>query len=156
MAAEPQRIKSISEFHQLANIARPEHPLISVINMENVKSWPGKLPSSRMLDFYTISLKRNCHGHFKYGQQQYDAQGGVFYFIAPGQVFSSPVKHEETKPLQTEGWGLFIHPDFLWNTPLAKKIKKYAYFDYAVNEALWPFQSSFPEYVAVCYVLSTL
>jgi len=30
-----------------------------------------------------------------------------------------------------------IHPDFLWNTPLAKAIKKYEYFDYAVHEALF-------------------
>jgi AraC-like DNA-binding protein len=30
-----------------------------------------------------------------------------------------------------------IHPDFLWNTPLAKSIRKYEYFDYAVNEALF-------------------
>lgn len=32
---------------------------------------------------------------------------------------------------------ILIHPDFLWNTPLAKTIKQYAYFDYSVNEALY-------------------
>ena len=32
---------------------------------------------------------------------------------------------------------LLIHPDFLWNTPLAKRIKKYEYFDYSINEALF-------------------
>lgn len=31
---------------------------------------------------------------------------------------------------------LLIHPDFLWNTPLAKKIKGYEYFHYSTNEAL--------------------
>jgi AraC family transcriptional activator of pobA len=30
-----------------------------------------------------------------------------------------------------------IHPDFLWNTSLAKNIKQYEYFDYSVNEALF-------------------
>lgn len=30
-----------------------------------------------------------------------------------------------------------IHPDFIWNTSLAKNIKKYKYFDYSVNEALF-------------------
>ena len=30
-----------------------------------------------------------------------------------------------------------IHPDFLWNTPLAKQIKKYDFFGYTVNEALF-------------------
>jgi AraC-like DNA-binding protein len=32
---------------------------------------------------------------------------------------------------------LFIHPDFLWGTSLANKIKKYEYFEYAVSEALF-------------------
>lgn len=135
--AKPHRVKTISEFHNLADLPRPEHPLISVINMEDVKWWPGKMPTSRTLDFYTISLKRNCEGHFKYGQQQYDAQGGVMYFIAPGQVFSPPVKSKEVKPTKISGWGLYLHPDFLWNTPLAKTMNKYEYFDYSVNEALF-------------------
>jgi AraC-like DNA-binding protein len=135
-ATEPKRIKSITEFYQSINLPRPEHPLIGVINMGEVKWNGGKMPASRILDFYTISLKRNCNGSFKYGQQQYDAQGGVMYFIAPGQVFS-PIKHDENTNAHVSGWGLYIHPDFLWNTPLAKAIKKYEYFDYAVNEALF-------------------
>ncbi len=32
---------------------------------------------------------------------------------------------------------ILIHPDFLWNTALAKSIKKYEYFGYAANEALF-------------------
>lgn len=32
---------------------------------------------------------------------------------------------------------LLIHPDFVWNTSLAKKIKQYEYFDYSVHEALF-------------------
>jgi AraC family transcriptional activator of pobA len=32
---------------------------------------------------------------------------------------------------------LLIHPDFLWNTSLAKNIKQYDFFDYSVNEALF-------------------
>ncbi len=31
---------------------------------------------------------------------------------------------------------MLIHPDFLWNYPLAKKIKPYGFFSYAANEAL--------------------
>src|SRR5205085_2392284 len=41
------------------------------------------------------------------------------------------------KALQQSGWMLLVHPDFLWNTPLARKIKQYEYFDYSVNEALF-------------------
>ena len=32
---------------------------------------------------------------------------------------------------------LVIHPDFLWNTSLAKTLKQYEFFDYSVNEALF-------------------
>lgn len=136
-ATEVYRIKSISEFHSAMGLPRPDHPLISVINFEEVE-WPaGTIPTKRVLDYYTISLKRGIGGIFKYGQQQYDAQGGVMYFLAPGQVFSPPVKEESIKTAKISGWGLYVHPDFFWNTPLAKKIKKYEYFSYLVNEALW-------------------
>jgi AraC family transcriptional regulator, transcriptional activator of pobA len=31
---------------------------------------------------------------------------------------------------------LLVHPDFLWNYPLAKKIRQYGFFSYTTNEAL--------------------
>jgi AraC family transcriptional activator of pobA len=70
-----------------------------------------------------------------YGQQEYDFDEGVMFFISPSQVFRIVV---DPNPTTTRsGWMLLIHPDFLWNTPLAKSIKQYEYFDYAVNEALF-------------------
>lgn len=36
----PLRIKTISEFHQLRGLPKPEHPLISIINLELVKQLP--------------------------------------------------------------------------------------------------------------------
>ena len=134
--AEPHRIKNISEFHGLIGLPRPEHPLISVINLEAIKMTTEKRPTSLVADFYCIALKRHCYGKFKYGQQQYGIDEGVMYFMAPGQVFGPPVLSEEVKALSMSGWTLYIHPDFLWNTPLAKSMKRYEYFDYSVNEAL--------------------
>ena len=134
--AEPYRIKSIAELHRLMGLPRPEHPLISVINLATVKRTPGKIPANRIFDFYAISLKRHCDGNFKYGQRQYDVNDGVMYFIAPGQVFG-PLVPEEAKVSSMSGWALYMHPDFLWNTPLAKFINKYEYFGYSVNEALF-------------------
>jgi AraC family transcriptional activator of pobA len=32
---------------------------------------------------------------------------------------------------------LLIHPDFFWNAPLARDIKRYEYFAYSINEALF-------------------
>jgi len=129
------RIKTISELHHLRGLPKPEHPLISVINLETV---PGRLhrePVRLVYDFYSIGLKRNCSAKFRYGQQEFDFDEGVMYFMSPNQVFGIEPGRDEV-PRQT-GWMLLIHPDFLWNTPLAKTIKQYEYFDYSVNEALF-------------------
>src|ERR1700750_28689 len=88
-----------------------------------------------VFDFYSISLKRDFNARFKYGQQQYDFDEGIMFFISPGQVFG--IEIEPGDNLKHTGWMLLLHPDFLWNTPLAKSIKKYEFFDYAVNEALY-------------------
>jgi len=132
---KPLVIKTISEFHRLRGLPKPEHPLISVVNLESVKHLPGNQPTSLAFDFYSISLKRNFNTKVKYGQQQYDFDEGIMFFISPSQVFGIDVEKNEllTKP---SGWMLLIHPDFLWNTPLAKTIKQYEYFNYSVNEAL--------------------
>jgi hypothetical protein len=114
-------------------LSQPEHPLISAINYEAVKV-PCKTQMSFVFDFYSIVLNRNFKGKRKYGQQVSDFDEGVLFFMFPGQVFSIDVEDEAT--VQHAGYVLLIHPDFLWNTSLAKTIKKYEYFDYSVNEAL--------------------
>jgi AraC-like DNA-binding protein len=129
---QPHRIKTIAEWHQLRYLPKPEHPLISVVNFEDVKILQGNEPKSIVNDFYSIALKRNFNAKMKYGQQQYDFDEGVMFFISPGQVFSI----EANREIQHTGWSLLVHPDFLWNTPLAQKIKQYEYFSYAVHEAL--------------------
>jgi AraC family transcriptional activator of pobA len=133
--AQPYRIKTISEYHQVMGLPKPEHPLVSLVNFENIKGMPDKKPASLMFDFYSISLKRNFNGRFKYGQQQYDFDEGIMFFISPGQVFG--IEIEENQELRHTGWLLLLHPDFLWNTPLAKSIKQYEYFSYSVHEALF-------------------
>jgi AraC family transcriptional activator of pobA len=132
---QPLRIKTISEYHRVMGLPKPEHPLISVINLESITYFPGNEPMSLVFDFYSISLKRNYNAKIKYGQQEYDFDEGIMFFISPGQVFGIEVNKDEK--LKRSGWMLFIHPDFLWNTSLAKTIKKYEYFDYSVNEALF-------------------
>jgi len=132
---QPQRIKTISEYHQLMGLPKPEHPLISVVNYESIQRAPGNEPISLLFDFYSISLKRNCNAKFKYGQQRYDFDEGVMFFMAPGQVFG--IEPDKDAILKRTGWMLLVHPDFLWGSPLARTIKQYEYFDYSVHEALF-------------------
>jgi AraC family transcriptional activator of pobA len=131
----PFRVKTISEFHRLRGLPKPEHPLISVVDYAAVKHTSEFNVTSWALDFYSISLKRNSAAKMKYGQQAYDFDDGVLFFMSPGQVFR--VEIVDGDPVSHSGWILLIHPDFLWNTNLAKKMRKYEYFDYAVNEALF-------------------
>lgn len=132
---QPYRIRTINEFHRLRGLPAPEHPLISVVDYAAVKHTPENNLRSWVLDFYSVSLKRSPNAKIRYGQQKYDFDGGVMFFIAPGQVFSVEVNTEI--PAKHSGWLLLIHPDFLWKTSLAKAIKQYEYFGYSVNEALF-------------------
>jgi len=129
-----QRIKSIREYHQLRGLPKPEHPLVSLVDYASIKHWPDNNKMSWVFDFYLIALKKNMIGKFKYGQQEYDFDEGTMFFIAPGQVFRIEVNQDAP---DKSGWMLLIHPDFLWDMPLAKAIKKYEYFGYSVNEALF-------------------
>jgi len=131
-ASHPHRIKTISDFHEFRDLPKPEHPLVSVYNFEDLKYLNENEPQSLILDFYSIALKKNANAKMRYGQQEYDFKEGVMLFLAPGQVFSI----EGNAALQHTGYSLLIHPDFLWNTPLAQKIKQYEYFGYDVHEAL--------------------
>jgi AraC-like DNA-binding protein len=131
---KPYSVKTISEFHQLNGLPKPEHPLISIVDYATLNRNDEKGSAGLLFGYYTISLKRGVT-KMLYGQQQYDFDEGVLYFMAPNQILK--VNNNPNEIRQRSGWLLLIHPDFLWNTPLAAKIKHYEFFDYSVNEALF-------------------
>lgn len=120
----------------MSGLPPPEHPLISVVDYSLVAANKKNSPVVPIVaDYYVISVKRGLNGKMRYGQQDYDFNEGIMYFMAPGQVLQgSPQPSENEKP---SGWLLLIHPDFLWGTPLSTAIRHYEYFDYSVNEALF-------------------
>jgi AraC-type DNA-binding domain-containing proteins len=127
----PYRVKSITEAHRLAGIEKPNHPLISIVD---VSEFTNELDvNTVIIEFYAVSLKRGCN-NLLYGQQKYDFDEGLMAFMSPGQILRG---EQGGLPPNLQGWMLLIHPDFLWNSPLAKKIKQYEYFSYAANEALF-------------------
>ena len=130
---QPRRFKTISEFYRFRGFPQPEHPLISVVNLETVQNFK-LIEISLIWDFYVVALKRNFNAKMRYGQQEYDFDEGLMSFVSPGQVVRLVVEKDSIS--KQSGWLLLVHPDFLWNTPLAKNIKQYGYFDYSVNEAL--------------------
>lgn len=131
----PHHIKTISQYHQAMGLPKPEHPLISILNFDTIPRLPVNGPLTFIYDFYSIYLKRITNVKFKYGQQESDFDEGVLFFMAPNQVFS--IEAEKSAEVDRSGWIMLIHPDFLWNTPLASTIKQYEFFGYSVNEALY-------------------
>lgn len=132
---QPYRLKTISQFHQLRGRPKPLHPLISIVDISGAKQLGDDEPKSLVFGFYTIAMKSVLNGKMRYGRQLFDFDSGMLGFSSPGQVIG--VERSEEKKMEQSGWLLLVHPDFLWNMPLAKKIKQYEFFDYAVNEALF-------------------
>ncbi|CCH01418.1 transcriptional regulator, AraC family [Fibrella aestuarina BUZ 2] len=133
-APKPYRIDSITQIHRLMGLPSPHHPLIGIINLKDLRGLAtDPALNTVLLDLYVVSLKRGCD-KLLYGQQHYDFDEGLMAFMAPGQLLRGD---ENGVPPQLEGWMLFIHPDFLWNTSLSRKIKQYDYFGYSTHEALF-------------------
>ncbi|MEL6626804.1 MAG: helix-turn-helix transcriptional regulator [Bacteroidota bacterium] len=132
----PKRLKTISDLHRFNNISPPEHPLISLIDYSQINPTPDNNVLKWIQEFYTISIKRNVAGKYRYGQQSYDFDEGLMTFFSPEQVISVQLVEEDAHA-HPSGWILAIHPDFLFGTPLAANIKRYQFLNYSVREALF-------------------
>ena len=126
----PHTFDSLSDAHRAFGLPKPVHPLISWI--DNTIHPVNRGPHSHVLNFYKISYRTKVGGKLRYGQDYYDFDEGGLLFASPNQVVGS---HGDTGECST-GYTLLIHPDFLWNYPLAKKIRQYGFFSYSANEAL--------------------
>ena len=127
-------IDTISELHKISGLPKPEHPLISLVDYNLVEYQIEESEISWVQNLYFMGFKRDFQGKLHYGQSQYDFDEGLMCFIAPRQLVKMIISKNETKP---SGYLLAFHPDFIWNTSLAKTIHKYNFFGYDVNEALF-------------------
>ncbi|MCA6067805.1 helix-turn-helix transcriptional regulator [Chryseobacterium sp. RG1] len=129
----PEKVSSISSLHKFLGLKKPSNPLISVFSFDDVKLEPETILSAITTDFYVIALKKDCAGgKCRYGQQYYDFDEGIMYFIAPHQV----LQFEDVLLNGVKGFVMVVHPDFFQGYPLASTIKNYGYFSYVANEAL--------------------
>lgn len=110
--------------------------MISLIDYGEIKPTPVNDELKWVQEFYTISIKRNVVGKYRYGQESYDFDEGLMTFFAPEQVISVQLIEADlaSKP---SGWILAFHPDFLFGTSLATNIKRYTFLNYSVREALF-------------------
>lgn len=125
------KLDSITEIHRMLGLAGPVHPLISLLDSNKDLVNMGRLPVSYISGFYKISFTTELAGKFKYGQGYYDFDEGSLIFTAPNQLIGNTQAYKDNK-----GYSLIIHPDFLQGHALAKKIKSYGFFSYAISESL--------------------
>ncbi|SEJ56274.1 Helix-turn-helix domain-containing protein [Cyclobacterium xiamenense] len=128
-------INSISQAHTVMGLAKPKHPLVSVVKTSAFKPSIDFRSVKVINHLYQITLKHIGCGNLVYGKNSYDYQEGTLVFTAPGQV----TIWDAEMPIQTDadsGWTLAFHPDLIRKSNLANKIDTYSFFQYDVNEAL--------------------
>ncbi|MFK8101167.1 MAG: helix-turn-helix domain-containing protein [Saprospiraceae bacterium] len=135
-SSSPIRLKTISDLHRFNNMSPPAHPLISLLDYSKINPTPQNNELRWIQQFYTISIKRNVAGKYRYGQQSYDFDEGLMTFFSPEQLISVQLTAEDATS-SPSGWILAIHPDFLFGNLLATNIKKYSFLNYSVREALF-------------------
>lgn len=129
---KPIVYQSISELMRELEQPKPLHPLVALINYDDVKVRLTNAGNQFLLNFYKISVKTNFRGQVKYGQGYYDFEEGGLAFLAPNQVVT--MSGEESS---YQGYSFFFHPDLIRNYPLGHTIQNYGFFSYGVSEALF-------------------
>ena len=107
------------------------HPLVSVVDLTKAT----KIINHTQMNYgvYALFLKQTKSCDLKYGRRSYDYQEGSIVCFAPGQTVRVDMIEDEITP---EVYGIVFHPDLIRGTSLAKSMKSYTFFSYAVNEAL--------------------
>lgn len=106
------------------------HPLVSVIEYDRISPVPTTLNDYSV---YGIFLRGDDLVDLTYGCGMYDYREGTLLAVAPGQLGGTEDNGEK---VNISGWALLFHPDLLHGTSLEKKIDRFSFFDYSMNEAL--------------------
>lgn len=128
--------KNITEFNQAQNLPAPENPLFSIgcktLNAGEIENCiSSEKEVSYTNQFYIISLKNIISGEILYGRTKYDSNTGTLLFSAPNQTYTV-----KDIVVSSESWFIAFHEDFIRGLDIQKRIKKYNFFNYNVNEAL--------------------
>ncbi len=129
----PLRFASLSDAHRALGLPPPLHPLISLVSSARVPAASGDSHQAHVLSFYKISYRPKLSSKLRYGQGYYDFDEGGLLFASPNQIIGGT---DERGVGACSQYALLIHPEFLANYPLAKKIRQYGFFTYSANEAL--------------------
>lgn len=123
------KLETVQDYNRIIG-AETLHPLVSVTDMSQLQSIPH---CRKQFGFYCVFFKELECGTILYGRSKYDYQEGTMLFISPGQIAGV---EDGGKTINPKGWILMFHPDLLYGTPLARRMKDYSFFSYSSDEAL--------------------
>lgn len=107
------------------------HPLVAVIDFARISPIPSSLNSYGV---YGIFMHSKVRSDLTYGNGVYLPGSGMLICVAPGQIGG---REEQGDLIDIDGWALLFHPNLLVGTALEKEIRRFSFFDYSANEALF-------------------
>lgn len=126
-----QKIETIEQYNRLFG-EETKHPLVTVVEVKDYQPQPDELIQTTKYGLYAIFLKQGVGCRLRYGREKYDYQAGSIVTMAPGQVVTTEFIEGEHSSWKA----LLFHPDLLFGTPLAERIREYGFFGYDQREAL--------------------
>lgn len=130
MEKQKINLNSIDAYNKLYGL-KTYHPLVTVIDLKEAKKTLNHVTLN--YGVYALFLKNSVNCSIKYGRRSYDYQEGTIVSFSPGQIIDVDMENTELAP---DVIGLMFHPDLIYGTPLADKIKSFSFFDYTEMESL--------------------
>lgn len=120
---------NIQQYNQFFGV-KTLHPQVGIIHFNRSENQPTH---KMTFEFYALYLVKTVGITMDYGKTQYDFNDGTVICLAPGQTIGV---HRMPGGPVPEAIGLMFHPDLLYGTTLAQRIKQFTFFSYTSNEAL--------------------
>ena len=120
---------NIQQYNQFFGV-KTLHPQVGIIHFKRSENQPTH---KMTFGFYALYLVKTVGITMDYGKTQYDFNNGTVICLAPGQTIGV---HRMPGGPVPEAIGLMFHPDLLYGTTLAQRIKQFTFFSYTSNEAL--------------------
>ena len=123
-------LDSVATYNNLYGL-KTSHPLIGVLDIKQATKIVNHIEMK--YEVYALYLKNGSQCTLKYGRKSFDYQEGTIVSFAPGQRVMLDDEKEELGP---DVVGLMFHPDLIYGTPLASKIKEFEFFSFSQAESL--------------------
>jgi AraC family transcriptional activator of pobA len=122
---------SIPRWHQLMGLEEPSHPLISIINLVNLRAKYDLMPAC-YLKFYVFIINRSTEKNVRHARENTPSSAGIMTLFAPGQMLIT----DKDGQMPVEGLALMLHPDFLSSSDLKSFTNKDMLLTNPVNQVL--------------------